>query len=807
MNAAVASWLRLDLRRRWRSLLVLALLVALAAGTVMTAVAAARRGASAVDRLLAQTLPATVVAQPNQPGFDWDAVRALPEVEAVAEVVLSDLVIEELPGGFYGYPIGGDEAMRAIERPVVLEGRLPDPTRPDELAVGPVFAGKSGFGVGDTLTLRLFAPETQDRLAFTDPSQVEPDGPIVKVQIVGVVRSPGQLLSGDEAPDGDGGLLTSPALLDAYGANFLGASGEGIVNAAIRLRGGEAAIPEFRAALEQLTGRPDIGIWNLADEARRVREASNFESDALLVFAVAAGAAAVVLVGQAVARLAAAVVADLPVLRALGMTPGQMIWAAAGGPLGAAVVGTAVGTAAMVAMSRSFPIGTAAFYEPDPGLDVDPPVVLVGAIAVPVAVAVAAAGGAVMALRSARGTRPRRRSGVVALAARSGAPVPVVVGGSFALEPGRGAQAVAVRPALIGAIAGIGGVLAATTFSNGVADAADHPERFGQVHELEGFVGFDGEDFAPVAQLLPTLAADPDVASVNSGRIGVADVGVAPVTLYTLDSAGLPWRPVLVEGRSPETADEIALAPTSAGATGASVGDAVQVTGTAGTRKLTVTGVAFVPEFPSHNNYVSGGWVTANGYDELFGQDSGLSPGFKFHIVYLALAPGADPQVVASRLGRAIGIEEFLFAPDPPSPLAQIRQIVAFPVFLAWFLAVLALGTVGHALATAVRRRRHDVAVLRAVGLTRTQSRAVVLTQATVLALIGLVVGIPVGVALGRTVWRYVADTTPLSYVPPAALFAVLLAIPVALLAANGLAAWPGHRAASLRVGHVLRAE
>jgi hypothetical protein len=33
------TWLRLDLRRRWRSLVVLALLVALSAGVVLTAVA------------------------------------------------------------------------------------------------------------------------------------------------------------------------------------------------------------------------------------------------------------------------------------------------------------------------------------------------------------------------------------------------------------------------------------------------------------------------------------------------------------------------------------------------------------------------------------------------------------------------------------------------------------------------------------------------------------------------------------------------------------------------------------------------
>jgi hypothetical protein len=76
-----------------------------------------------------------------------------------------------------------------------------------------------------------------------------------------------------------------------------------------------------------------------------------------------------------------------------------------------------------------------------------------------------------------------------------------------------------------------------------------------------------------------------------------------------------------------------------------------------------------------------------------------------------------------------------------------------------------------------------------------------------VLAVIGLTFGVPLGVALGRVIWRVVTGFTPLAYHPPLAAWALLLIGPIALLAANTLAAWPQHHAARLRTGQVLRAE
>ncbi|MGI9005137.1 MAG: hypothetical protein ACR2FU_02880 [Streptosporangiaceae bacterium] len=111
------AWTTLEWRRRRRA-------------TVLTAIGGARRGATAISRLEARTLPATVTALPNQPGFDWAPVRALPEVAAVSTFAVAGYQIDGYPLGSQnvGFPPGDDNLMRTIERPVLLAGRVFDPT-------------------------------------------------------------------------------------------------------------------------------------------------------------------------------------------------------------------------------------------------------------------------------------------------------------------------------------------------------------------------------------------------------------------------------------------------------------------------------------------------------------------------------------------------------------------------------------------------------------------------------------------------------------------------------------------------------
>ena len=281
---------------------------------------------------------------------------------------------------------------------------------------------------------------------------------------------------------------------------------------------------------------------------------------------------------------------------------------------------------------------------------------------------------------------------MAAAAAAAGLGVPVVVGARFALEPGRGRSAVPVRPALLGAVVGVLGVLAAFTFSAGVSDAVANPARFGQTWQLGAFLGVGGQDFGPARQVLRAVAADPDVTGVDDARVASAQSGQVSVESFTYDPvAGKPVPVVLTGGRMPAAPDEIVLAPTTATELHAATGSVVRLTGGTVPRAMTVTGIGFVPT-GLHNYYDTGAWLTPAGYDRIF---RGAHSGFKFHLAAVALRPGADTQALARRLtARAAAVkggQQFVFTPQPPvSQVQMVKDVAVLPLALSAFLAVLA---------------------------------------------------------------------------------------------------------------------
>jgi hypothetical protein len=476
----------------------------------------------------------------------------------------------------------------------------------------------------------------------------------------------------------------------------------------MRLKGGEAAIPAFKADLARVTHRSDIDVWdNYQKFGGPVKKATSYEAAVLLAFGLAALLAALFLVGQTVARYAADTARDLRVLQAIGLTRRKAA-ACAGAVLGlAAVAGATVGVAAALIASRWMPIGVAAYAEPAPGFEAD---WLALAVSWVVAVLLVAGGTALLtwsALAARRARAAPRGSAVAAAAAAAGLPVAAVMGTRFALEPGRGRAAVPVFPAVVGAVAGVLGVLAAFTFSAGVSDAVAHPERFGVTWELEAFYGLDGQDGGPSAQVSQAVAASPDVAGLLDMRVGGAQASGVSIESYEynpVDGKRVPV--VLTAGVLPDSAVGITLAPTTAQQLHAGVGSVLRLTGGPAPRTMTVTGIGFVPDGP-HNSYDQGAWLTPAGFDQLFG---GAHYKFKFHLAALSLRPGialsAGMQAVNAAAATVKGAQGLGFSPPQPDTTVVILQdLSVLPTALGGFLALLAVGAVGYALTTAVRRR------------------------------------------------------------------------------------------------------
>jgi hypothetical protein len=780
-------WARAELRARWKAWFLLGVLAGVVLGVAAAGWAGARRTERAIpDAVRAIDLP-TAALLANDPAFgpaQRAAVAKLPGVERVYpfEVAFTTQIISPRVTNELGSLYALDAAtMRAFARPLVA-GRMPDPRRADEAVVNEVMRDRFGLDIGSTMVVGSDAVKPED----LPPGLDVPGGATrirQRMRVVGISKS----VSSD--PD----WTPSSGYYRKHGNHM-----PGIVNVFVDLRGGAAAIPKFTADASAILGHP-VNVEDSADlyGIRKARNVTDFEGDGLLLFALAALVGGGVLVGQALVRAVSASAGDLPTWRAIGADRRLAMSALVLPSFASACVGGVVCVAVAIALSSRFPLGTARDYDLDLGTHAD---WFVLGIAVAVVLAAALTIAAVTAWwRVTRTeTEVRRPSTVDRMVAPLSRTPALMIGARLASEPGRGRRAVPVRSALVGAIAGVIGVVGCLTFRAGIQDAVHDPERSGVVWD---YVLAAGESVVPRSTQQAVVNGKDVAAAIEARWERAVAIDGHPTPTFGVRTVKGSLPLVVLHGRAPDGPDEIAFAPTTMKSLGVSLGDRVRVGGQPAQR-VTVVGEALLPA-TSHTDYDQSAWMTSAGLTRAAGPPTDNGEDY----LLVKWAPGTDVAAAEQRVARIGGSDLFAEAAVLPTAVADLSRIEDLPLALGAFFALLACATVAHALVTTVRRRRHDLAVLRAVGFTRRQTRGAIAWQSSLLAIVGLIVGVPVGIAVGRLTWRWLADEFPIVYSPPAALLAVLVVAGLALAIANALAAGPAHAATRIRPAEALRVE
>jgi ABC-type lipoprotein release transport system permease subunit len=122
-------------------------------------------------------------------------------------------------------------------------------------------------------------------------------------------------------------------------------------------------------------------------------------------------------------------------------------------------------------------------------------------------------------------------------------------------------------------------------------------------------------------------------------------------------------------------------------------------------------------------------------------------------------------------------------------------------------LAAGAVTALGLTLVASVRRRRRDLALLKTLGFTKGQLAATVSWQSTVAVAIGTVGGVPLGIALGRSLWDLFAREIDAAARPSVPVLSVVVIGIGALVLANLVAAIPGRIAARTPTALAFRTE
>jgi ABC-type antimicrobial peptide transport system permease subunit len=817
-----AVWLRLraELRQQWRGWLALAVLLGLIGGVALTAATGARRTDTAYPRFLRASHAADLLVTPAQSGFHgyFRALARLPEVSLLAPEMFLQM---SLPGPgaspfssmvAQASPFGGEGV--SVDRVKVLAGRIFNPADPKAVMINQQLADRAHLRPGGMLHL-IGYPQRGPSPDIAHPQRLA-------LRVSAIVVFGDQIVpAAGERPQP--WLLLSPAFARTRQAASFNPAGGG---ASVRLRPGADAAAFTRGATA-LAARYRVGkadVINLATGHAAAQRAIRPQAAALAIFAALAGLIALAIIGQLLSRQLVLDSAEFPILRALGMTRSRLAALSLAKAAVATITGAAAAVGVAIAISPLMPIGPARAAEPSPGVEVNLAILGAGFAVIAAAPLLVVAPAAVRAAARAQGplglaepaalVRPSRLGPALGLTGS----VPGSLGVRMAFEPGHGRTAVPVRSALVGMSVAVAAVVAAMVFGASFLGLVGTPHRYGQnwAHELDLRVG--SVPLTLGSKVLAGIGGLTGYAGGNYGQVSLAAPGsgsgtaVPAIGLDQLRGNGFL---TLLAGRAPAGSGEIALGQRTLHALGVHLGQQVEVGANGRRSPMRVVGSAVFADFS-----VGGGSATDLGTGAVVSASALSQPNPPFcgppetcySFFLLKYRPGTDLQAAAAQVMRAVtrtGCPRGLClvtTDQRPSDIQNYTGLRDTPLILGAVLALLAVGTLAHVLVTGVQRRRRDLAVLKTLGLLRSQLLRVVSWQASALAAVALLVGLPVGLLAGRWAWALFAGSVGVAGTAEVPLPIVLAVIPVTLLLASLLAAGPGWAAARIRPALILRA-
>ena len=789
VNRSIRYLARAQVRRRWRSLLLIALLAGLVGGLSISLVAGSQRSSTVVDRFVGQANQYDLIAY--SPDFT-EAMRE--DISALPGVVRAD------PDAFLAFnavaPDGTlDPVLSAMQDPStadptmrVLEGELPDGSDPSQIVVNGPFAAQFGVTVGDVVDLQPFGLEQFEAVGAGD--YTTPTGPVYPFTVAAIVRLPIEIASEEAATPGanrfeDASSVVVPdtwywehhdEFLDFGPAYY------------VELDERTTSIDEVGAAMTGLLppgAEFDLGSADMLSRTDSLRSPVSLETTSLLALGLGValtGIAAVALLLRAAQRDHDG---DSPTLRALGCARSDVALAAGVRVVPAALTAGVTAAVSAVLLSGRYPIGIGRLLELDSGIEVNPAVVGIGAATVTLTILVLA----VLLGRPPR-ERQLRVSGPATLSrwlARSGAPQSTVLGTHFAFS-GRDARSGIARTAVFGGAVALAVVTATAVFVGGVDALYSQPSRHGW--PWDAVVG--NTNFALDPNTLNALLEDERVDGLTTALTGTARVDGTTAFLVAIDPSGTA-PPIATEGRLPSTSSEIALGPALQSSLGADIGDTVTLSIAQSDfrlaeeepedRILTVVGQAALPSW-GDGDMGEDAVITFEGL-----QAAGASVAPRVAMLQLG---GADPSADIRDLDRAL--TEEIYTDLIPARVVNLHRVRTLPLVGLLLAGTLGTFVLAFTLSTGVRSRLRDLAVLRMLGMEARRLRRVLAWQGLALAGAMLVIGLPLGLAAGAAWWRSVAGDLGVSTSPAFPVWLWLL-VPMTGLMAVVASAYPGWKA------------